>query len=188
MMKRSLPLMLSLILLGTTASTAVHAAPADGTDRHSPAPAFTHTARRDWLNSDPLTWADLRGRVVLLDFWTFMCWNCYRSFPWLTGLEEALSDRPFTVIGVHTPEFEAEKDRARIQERADHFGLHHPIMIDNDHSYWQAMNNRYWPAYYLIDKQGRLRALYIGETHAGSAQARKIRHRIERLLDEPAPE
>ncbi len=67
MMKRSLPLMLSLILLGTTASTAVHAAPADGTDRHSPAPAFTHTARRDWLNGDPLTWADLRGRVVLLD-------------------------------------------------------------------------------------------------------------------------
>lgn len=177
-------LTLALALLGAVATAAIYPAPAPGAETHPPAPTMTHTTPRDWLNSEPLTWSDLRGQVVLLDFWTFMCWNCYRSFPWLTSLEASLAEQPFTVIGVHTPEFEAEKDHDRIRERAEHFGLHHPIMIDNDHSYWNAMGNRYWPAYYLIDKQGRLRALYIGETHADSDQARRIRAHIDRLLKE----
>jgi len=114
-----------------------------------------------------------------------MCWNCYRSFPWLTGLEQRLKDRDFRVIGVHTPEFEAEKDRTRIAERADHFGLHHPIMVDNDHAYWKAMGNRYWPAYYLIDRQGRVRHYFVGETHAGDERAVEIEARIRELLAEP---
>lgn len=157
-------------------------------DEPEPAPAFTHHAPSAWINSEPLSWQDLRGQVVLLDFWTFMCWNCYRSFPWLTELEAELADAPFTVVGVHTPEFEAEKERARVVERAHHFGLHHPIMMDNDHSYWNAIGNRYWPAYYLVDKRGRLRYLFIGETHAGTPQARRIEEAIRGLLAEPAPE
>lgn len=151
-----------------------------------PAPEFTHTAAEDWINSPPLTLAGLRGKVVLLDFWTFGCWNCYRSFPWLTSMEEHFSDRPFTVIGVHTPEFDHEKDRDRIVAKTKEFKLPHPVMIDNDFSYWRAMGNRYWPTYYLIDKKGTIRATFIGETHAGTKRADAVQRAIEALLAEPA--
>lgn len=149
-----------------------------------PVPEFTHTESQDWLNSEPLSLRDLRGQVVLVDFWTFGCWNCYRSFPWLNAMEERLKDRGLTVIGVHTPEFEHEKDRSEIREKIDAFGLQHAVMVDNDKSYWQAMHNRYWPAYYLIDKQGRKRGLYVGETHSGDKQAKAIEAQLEALLSE----
>ena len=150
----------------------------------TPVPAFSHTEASDWINSDPLSWKDLRGEVVLLDFWTFMCWNCYRSFPWLNDLESRFEQRDFQVIGVHSPEFEAEKDRQRIVDKAEEFGLHHPIMIDNDHVFWRAMNNRFWPAFYLIDRQGNIRYRFIGETHIDSSQAKAIEAAIEDLLAE----
>ena len=160
-------------------------AQAMGAKGAAPAPEFTHTAPEDWINSPPLTLAELRGKVVLVDFWTFGCWNCYRSFPWLTAMEEHFSDRPFTVFGVHTPEFDHEKDRDRIVAKTREFKLPHPVMIDNDFSYWRAMRNRYWPTYYLIDKQGSIRAKFIGETHAGTERANAIQQAIETLLAEP---
>lgn len=150
----------------------------------TPAPAFTHTSEENWINSPPLQLIDLRGQVLLLDFWTFACWNCYRSFPWLNALEKRLHDEGLRVIGVHTPEFDYERVRANIAEKVKEYGLQHPVMIDNDHSYWRAMNNRYWPAFYLIDRQGRLRAKYAGETHAGDPQARRIEADIRTLLAE----
>lgn len=149
-----------------------------------PAPEFTHDDPRDWINSEPLQLSDLRGRVLLIDIWTFDCWNCYRSFPWLKALEAQFSDESFQVIGVHSPEFEHEKVRANIETKVDEFGLEHPIMIDNDFSYWRALDNRYWPAFYLIDKQGNLRAVFVGETHAGDVQARRIEQMISTLLAE----
>lgn len=148
------------------------------------APEFTHTSDRDWINSAPLTWADLDGKVVLVDFWTYGCWNCYRSFPWLSGLEAQFEDREFAVLGVHTPEFEHEKDRARVAAKVVEFGLSHPVMIDNDFSYWKAMKNRYWPTFYLIDKAGRVRASYIGEIHSGDSSARAVEAKIKELLQE----
>ena len=148
------------------------------------APAFTHTRASEWINSPPITLESLRGHVVLLDFWTFACWNCYRSFPWLNALEARLHDQGLRVIGVHTPEFEHERIRSNIVKKVKEFGLQHPVMIDNDFSYWNALNNRYWPAYYLIDKQGRIRALYAGETHEGDRQARRIESDIRQLLAE----
>ncbi len=149
-------------------------------------PEFTHSDSSDWINSDPLRVADLRGKVVLVDFWTFECWNCYRSFPWLNELEARLADADFQVIGVHSPEFERERDRAQVAEKVREFGLRHPVMIDNDFSYWRALGNRYWPTFYLVDKEGRIRAHYIGETHAGSRQAKAIERRIRELLAEGA--
>src|SRR5688572_19696382 len=83
----------------------------------APAPAFTHAAPAEWLNSPPLTIESLRGHVVLLDFWTFACWNCYRSFPWLNDLEARLHSRGLRVIGVHTPEFDHERARANIERK-----------------------------------------------------------------------
>ncbi len=147
-----------------------------------PLPEFTHNAPIDWLNSRPISVESLRGKVVLVDFWTFECWNCYRSFPWLNELEGKFSNREFMVIGVHSPEFERERDRAAVAAKVKEFGLQHPVMIDNDFSYWRAMNNRYWPAFYLIDKQGRIRYRFIGETHSGDRQATRIEQRLRELL------
>lgn len=148
------------------------------------APEFPLAKDAAWINSEPISLAQLQGKVVLIDFWTFGCWNCYRSFPWLNDLEERLTGRDFVVIGVHTPEFEHEKDRARVVEKVKEFGLTHPVVMDNDFQYWKAMGNRYWPAFYLIDKAGRVRAMYIGEIHTGDRNARAIEEQIERLLSE----
>ncbi len=148
------------------------------------APAFTHGNAADWLNSKPLAWSDLKGKVVLVDFWTFDCWNCYRSFPWLKATEEKFAARGLEVIGVHTPELPQEYLRDNVVRKVASFGLRHPVMIDNDYSYWNAFGNRYWPAYYLVDRQGKVRGAFFGETHAGDGNARQIDEAIEGLLAE----
>ena len=147
-------------------------------------PDFTHKAEADWLNSAPLSWTQLRGRVVLVDFWTFDCWNCYRSFPWLKDVEQKYAARGLQVIGVHTPEQPQEYVRDNVVSKVAGFGLKHPIMIDNDYSYWNAFGNRYWPAYYLVDPQGRVRNAFFGETHAGDSNAKRVEAAIEALLAE----
>lgn len=149
-----------------------------------PLPQFTASSEQDWINSPPLTREQLRGKVVLLDVWTFDCWNCYRSFPWLHGVEEQFAEQDFHVIGIHSPEFAHERKRANVLAKVNEFKLEHPVMLDNDFAYWKALNNRYWPAFYLVDKQGKLRYRWVGETHAGSAQARNIEQAIEQLLVE----
>ena len=149
----------------------------------SPLPAFS-TNSDDWINSEPVSAAELKGKVVLLDFWTFDCWNCYRSFPWLNELEQQFSEQDFVVIGIHTPEFDHEKKRDNVVRKISEFKLHHPVMMDNNFSYWKAMNNRYWPTIYLVDKQGLIRARFIGETHKGDANAVAIERTIKMLLAE----
>ena len=169
-----------IALASVNAAISAHAG-----ERAAPqAPEFTHTAPADWINSKPLRLKDLRGYVVLLDFWTFECWNCYRSFPWLNQLEAKYEGQGLRVIGVHSPEFPRERNRARVAEKVEEFNLHHPVMIDNDFSYWQALENRYWPAFYLIDKRGYVRNLFVGETHVGDARANAIEQAIEQLLAE----
>ncbi len=150
------------------------------------APEFTHHNAQDWINSAPLTMDDLSDKVVLIDFWTFDCWNCYRSFPWLNAMEKRLAGDDFQIIGVHTPEFEHERIRDNIVDKVREFKLRHPIMIDNDSSYWRAVNNRYWPAFYLLDKHGVIRASYFGETHEGDRRAVEIEKNIRDLLAESA--
>ena len=149
-----------------------------------PLPEFTTADATEWFNSPPLKVADLRGRVVLIDVWTFGCWNCYRSFPWLNALEKRLAGRDFTVVGIHSPEFDHERDPERVAAKIREFELHHPVMMDNDFAYWQALRNRYWPAFYLVDKEGVIRHLHVGETHEGDARARRIEEQILSLLAE----
>jgi thiol-disulfide isomerase/thioredoxin len=148
------------------------------------APEFTHSQSKDWINSSPLNIDDLQGKVALIDFWTFGCWNCYRSFPWMNAMESRLDKENFQIIGVHTPEFDNERIRKNIEAKVIEFKLHHPIMIDNDSSYWRAMNNRYWPAYYILDKKGKVRAAFFGETHEGDRRAKQIEKTIKTLLTE----
>ncbi|MCI0401789.1 MAG: redoxin family protein [Gammaproteobacteria bacterium] len=159
---------------------------ADVSKTPSLAPEFSHASAEEWINSEPLTLSALRGQVVLLDFWTFDCWNCYRSIPWINSLEQRYAPRGLQVIGVHTPEFPHEKVRSNIVKKVNEFEIHHPVMIDNDYSYWRAMGNRYWPAFFLIDKQGRVRAAFFGETHEGDRNATQMEEAIEKLLGEPA--
>jgi hypothetical protein len=147
-------------------------------------PEFTHRDAQDWINHQPLRVSDLAGSIVLLDVWTFGCWNCYRSFPWLRGVESRFSARGLRVVGVHAPELEHERSSQRVRAKVKEFRLTHPIMIDGDHSYWRALQNRYWPTFYLVDRDGRIRSSFAGETHAGDAQAERIEQNIEALLRE----
>lgn len=156
---------------------------AQATDQR-PLPEFTNADAAGWFNSEPLRVADLRGKVVLVDVWTFGCWNCYRSFPWLNALEKRLAGEDFTVIGIHSPEFDHERDPAKVAAKIDEFMLEHPVMMDNDFGYWRALGNRYWPAYYLVDRRGTIRHLHVGETHEGDPRARRIEEQIRVLLAE----
>ena len=156
------------------------AKPLDG----RPAPEFTQTSPDAWINSPPLTRDVFKGKVTLIDFWTFGCWNCYRSFPWLNALEKRMKGRGFQVIGIHTPEFDHERVRESVVRKTREFELEHPVMMDNDFAFWKAVNNRYWPAFYLVDKEGRLRHLFVGETHEETPKARQIEAAIESLLTE----
>lgn len=157
---------------------------ADRYDAPRGAPEFTHTAEIDWINSPPLKLTDLAGRVVLVDFWTYGCWNCRRSFPWIKALESRFDDDELVVIGVHTPEFKHEMDREQVAAHVEQFEIDHPVMVDNDFSYWEAMDNRYWPTFYLIDKSGRIRERVVGEVRAGGEKASRLESRIRDLLSE----
>ncbi len=177
---------LAAACLAALLSTSLWTAGARQSDAPWDAPELTHVEPQNWINSEPLRLGDLKGSVVLVDFWTYGCWNCFRSFPWLTALEDRLQGQAFQVLGVHTPEFVHEKDRAQVLRKTREFGITHPVMIDNDFSYWKAMNNHYWPTFYLIDKTGRVRAKYVGEVHDGDPTAKQIEAQIDRLLQEHA--
>jgi glutathione peroxidase-family protein len=145
-------------------------------------PEFTQVDPAAWINSKPLSVKDLRGKVILIDVWTYGCWNCYKSFPWLRALEDKFSDQDFQVIGIHSPEFDREKERDNVVKKVEEFMLHHPVMMDNNRAYWRSLRNRYWPAYYIVDKEGNIRDAFIGETHAGDRNAKKIEKLITKLL------
>ena len=116
-----------------------------------------------WLNSEPLTPEGLRGRVVLVDFWTYTCVNWLRTLPYLRAWVETYGGQGLTVVGVHTPEFGFERDVDNITAMARAFGVDYPIAIDSDYGVWQAFANHFWPAVYLADAQGRIRFRHFGE-------------------------
>ena len=116
-----------------------------------------------WLNSEPLTPAGLRGRVVLVDFWTYTCINWLRTLPYRRAWHEKYRDLGVTLIGAHTPEFGFERNVDNIIPRAREFGVEYPIAIDSDYGVWQAFANHYWPALYVADAEGRIRYHHFGE-------------------------
>ena len=116
-----------------------------------------------WFNSDPLTLDGLKGKVVLIDFWTYSCINCQRTLPYLREWNEKYKDKGLVIIGVHSPEFEFEKNSKNVAEAIKDFNLSYPIVQDNNFDTWKAYNNRYWPAKYFIDKDGYVRYHHFGE-------------------------
>ena len=116
-----------------------------------------------WFNSAPLTAQSLRGKVVLVDFWTYSCINCIRSLPYVRGWADKYKDHGLVVIGVHAPEFAFEKDADNVAKAIKDLGVDYPVAMDNDYAIWQGFHNEYWPAHYFIDPQGRIRAHHFGE-------------------------
>ncbi len=125
------------------------------------APEFVGIER--WLNTQPLTMAELRGKVVLIDFWTYTCINCIRTLPHVTSWYNTYKDKGFVVVGVHTPEFAFEKETANVQRAIQQFGILYPVAQDNNYATWNAYQNLYWPAKYLIDAKGVIRYTHFGE-------------------------
>ena len=147
---------------------------------YGPAPDFHGIAR--WLNSEPLTLRELRGRVVLIDFWTYSCINCLRTLPYLRAWDERYRDAGLTIVGVHSPEFAFERVESNVRENMRKLGVRYPVALDNDFVTWQSWHNQYWPAKYLIDKRGNVRYFHFGEgEYAETEEA------IRTLLGSDAP-
>ena len=116
-----------------------------------------------WINSEPFTLEDQRGKVVLIDFWTYTCVNCIRTLPYLKDWYAKYSDQGLVILGVHSPEFEFEKSINNVQEAVSRFGINHPVALDNNMVTWDVFDNRYWPAKYLLDQNGTVRYQHFGE-------------------------
>lgn len=133
----------------------------------------------DWLNSPPLTADQLKGKVVLVDFWTYSCINCLRAIPYVRAWAEKYGNDGLVVIGVHTPEFAFEKDIGNVRGAVADLGIAYPVAVDNDYAVWRAFANRFWPAQYFIDAEGNIRHRHFGE--GGYEQSERI---IQKLLAE----
>jgi thiol-disulfide isomerase/thioredoxin len=133
-----------------------------------PAPEFAGI--QTWLNSPPLTMAGLRGKVVLIDFWTYSCINCLRTLPYVTRWYDTYKDKGLVVVGVHTPEFPFERETRNVETAIQRFGIKYPVAQDNSYATWKAYNNEYWPAEYLIDQKGDIVLEHFGEGHYGEME------------------
>lgn len=121
------------------------------------------TGATGWINSKPLTAKQLKGKVVLVDFWTYSCINCLRALPYIRAWADKYKDSGLVVIGVHTPEFGFEKEMVKVQKAIQKYGITYPVALDSDHNIWDAFHNEYWPAHYFIDINGHVRHEHFGE-------------------------
>jgi len=134
-----------------------------------------------WINSAPLTAQELKGKVVLIDFWDYSCINCLRSMPYLRAWAARYKDSGLVVIGVHTPEFDIEKLAPNVQKAVNKFGITYPVAIDSNQAIWKAFHNEYWPAHYFIDAKGKVRFEHFGEGNYDQSE-----RWIQKLLQEQA--
>jgi len=125
----------------------------------------------EWLNSKPLAASDLRGKVVVVDFWTYSCINCLRSLPYVRAWADKYKDQGLVVIGVHAPEFAFEKNLDNVRRAVGELKIDYPVAVDNDYAIWRAFNNEYWPAHYFVDAQGRIRHHHFGEGDYAESEA-----------------
>ena len=131
--------------------------------KSSESAAAPELATGDWINSEPLKLADLRGRVVLIDFWTFGCYNCRNTLPFLNDWNERYREKGLTIIGVHSPEFDEERKVENLRRQISSLGIGYPVVTDNDYQTWNAYKVEAWPTVFLLDKRGRIRWMHVGE-------------------------
>jgi len=162
---------LGALVANSGAATAVPVA------KNSVAPEFAGIDQ--WLNSPPLTVQQLRGKVVLVDFWTYTCVNCINTLPHVEKLYQKYKDQGLVVVGVHTPEYAFERETKKVKAAIAEYGLHYPVAQDNQYATWNAYGNQYWPAVYLIDKQGHIVYSHFGEGDYDKTEA-AVREQLAR--------
>jgi cytochrome c biogenesis protein CcdA/thiol-disulfide isomerase/thioredoxin len=145
------------------------------------------TGATAWINSDPLTPESLRGKVVLVDFWTYSCINCLRTLPYIKAWNEKYKDSGLVILGVHTPEFAFEKDEDNVRKAVKDLGVTYPVAMDNDYRIWRNFHNQYWPADYLVDATGRIRFHHFGEGSYDESE-KQIRDLLEEANHKPLPD
>ncbi|WP_206956522.1 thioredoxin family protein [Trinickia acidisoli] len=168
-----------LVLVAAAAASVVSKANGVGAPAAMQGTAPEFTGIDHWLNSPPLTMQSLRGKVVLVDFWTYGCINCFHTLPYVKEWDQRYRNKGLTVIGIHTPETPDEHSTANLKDAIQRYGIRYPVAQDNDYATWNAYGNQYWPAFYLIDKKG-----HIVYTHVGEGQYRETEAWIEKLLAE----
>jgi len=136
-------------------------------------------ASGDWINSEPIKLKDLRGRVVLVEFWTFGCYNCRNTLPFIKGWHDSYHDKGLSVIGVHSPEFDDERKIENVRREVASLGIRYAVVTDNDYQTWNAYHVEAWPTTFLLDKQGRIRWM-----HEGEGDYDKAEQLIQKLLAE----
>lgn len=127
------------------------------------APPAPEISNGIWINSEPLSLKSLKGRVVLIDFWTFACYNCRNTLPSLKKWDAQYRDKGLTIVGVHTPELDFERDIDQLRREVAGLGINYPVVTDQDYSTWKAYGVEAWPTVFLLDKQGRIRWSHVGE-------------------------
>lgn len=137
----------------------------------NPVPAPEITGINSWINSNGLILSGLKGKVVLIDFWTYSCINCIRTLPYLKAWHEKYADKGLVIIGIHAPEFQFEQKLENVTTAVEEFGIEYPVGLDNSYLTWRAYNNKYWPAKYFIDRNGLLRHTHFGEGEYGTSEA-----------------
>ncbi|WP_128254801.1 redoxin domain-containing protein [Falsirhodobacter deserti] len=161
------------------ATLALHVLPALAANPTEPAPEFE--GLENWINSDPLTMGSLRGKVVLVDFWTFGCVNCINTLPHLTQWHETHAANGLVIVGIHTPEFPFERDLGALQDAVARHGIAYPVVQDNRYRTWQAYGTRYWPTSVLVNREGR-----IVKYHEGDRGLEDFRKDIEVEIHRPS--
>jgi thiol-disulfide isomerase/thioredoxin len=138
----------------------------------APAPAPEFTGLERWFNSPPLTMAGLKGKVVLVEFWTYECINCLHVMPHVKQWHQRYHDQGLVVVGVHTPEYDEERIAANVKAAIGRFGIQYPVAQDNGYRTWDAYGNRFWPAMYLVDRDGKIVYRHYGEGDYDVTEAR----------------
>jgi thiol-disulfide isomerase/thioredoxin len=167
-----------LLLAALTLLTLHASAPASAAGISQRAPELTGLDA--WINAEPQSLAALRGRVVVVNFWTFGCHNCRNTLPFVSQWHRRFADRGLVILGIHTPELSFERPHAAVEAAVRAQDIQYPVAVDGSSKTWNAYGNRYWPAFYFVDKRGVIRHVRFGE--GGYAESERW---IERLLAEP---
>lgn len=168
---------LCLCLGAVSCTPGAQAEPVQGTHTMPAPKAPEFTGINNWINTPPLTMSGLRGKVVLVEFWTYSCINCIHVMPYVKQWHETYKDRGLTVVGVHTPEYGYEKITRNVEAAVKRFGIEYAVAQDNGFATWNAYGNRYWPAVYLIDRDGHVVYEHFGEGGYAQTEAK-----IQQLL------
>jgi thiol-disulfide isomerase/thioredoxin len=176
----------SMLALVAAISSCVIGSPTPANAQEPPSivgssPLYGLSGATGWINSPPLTAKELKGKVVLVDFWDYSCINCIRAIPYVRAWADKYKDSGLVVIGVHTPEFDIEKLQPNVQRAVQKFGITYPVAVDSNHAIWDAFHNQYWPAHYFIDAKGKVRFEHFGEGNYDQSE-----HWIQQLLQERA--